>query len=437
MAQSTARDPRDTLANAPMTMPQVLAVGATIALNALDGFDVLAISFASPGIAAEWRIDRAALGIVLSMELVGMAIGSVVLGSLADRVGRRPTVLGCLVIMAFGMFMATTASGIVSLSAWRLVTGLGIGGVLATINAAAAEFSNARRRHLAVSLMAIGYPLGAVLGGLVAQQLLAAYSWRAVFYFGTLATVACIPIVLVLVPESVVWLARRQPAGALHRINRTLTRWGHEPIANLPPLETGTRHASVAELFSTGLRRTTVLATLAYFCHITTFYFIVKWIPKIVVDMGFQASAAAGVLVWANVGGATGGALFGVLTGRVALKTLLLVTLGSSVVMVSVFGRSPADLGTLSAVSAAAGFFTNAGIVGLYAMFAQAFPTYVRATGTGFVIGLGRGGAVLAPIIAGLLFTAGISLPVVAIVMACGSMFALAAIALLPFERRQ
>src|SRR5689334_20471154 len=105
-------DPRDIIAKSPMTAMQVAIVGITIALNALDGFDVLSISFASPGIAAEWKITRAALGFVLSMELIGMALGSIFLGSLADRIGRRPTVLGCLAVMATGMFMATTRNGI-------------------------------------------------------------------------------------------------------------------------------------------------------------------------------------------------------------------------------------------------------------------------------------------------------------------------------------
>jgi MFS family permease len=188
-------DPRETIAGSPMRPLQVLVVAITVALNALDGFDVLSISFASPGIAQEWGIDRAALGIVLSMELVGMALGSILLGGVADRIGRRPTILGCLVVMATGMIMATTVSGLVGLSIWRVVTGMGIGGMLAAINAVAAEFSNARRRHLSVSLMSIGYPLGAVFGGLVAARLLQGNNWRTVFYFGAAVTTLLIPIV--------------------------------------------------------------------------------------------------------------------------------------------------------------------------------------------------------------------------------------------------
>src|SRR6187431_2399579 len=110
-------DPRDVIAHSPMSRLQILVVGVTIALNALDGFDILSISFASPGIATEWGIDRAALGIVLSMELIGMAIGSIVLGGVADKIGRRPLMLGCLVAMATGMFMVTTATSLIVLSA--------------------------------------------------------------------------------------------------------------------------------------------------------------------------------------------------------------------------------------------------------------------------------------------------------------------------------
>src|SRR3974390_446784 len=158
------KDPRQSLGSSPMSTVQRVVIAVTVGLNALDGFDVLAISFASPGIAREWGIDRAALGVVLSMELLGMGLGSILLGGVADKMGRRRTLLGCLIVMTLGMVMATQAKNVYFLSSWRVITGLGIGGMLATINAVAAEFSNSRRRALCVSLMAIGYPVGAVVG---------------------------------------------------------------------------------------------------------------------------------------------------------------------------------------------------------------------------------------------------------------------------------
>lgn len=429
-------DPRQTLADSPMAPLQVLAVAITVALNALDGFDVLAISFASPGIATEWAIDRAALGVVLSMELLGMALGSLVIGSVADRFGRRPTIMGCLLLMTVGMLAATTSRSVTQLSVWRVVTGLGIGGVLASITAMAAEFASAKRRALAVSLMSIGYPIGAVLGGLVAAQLLASGSWRSVFYFGATMTAAMIPAVALWLPESVPWLVRTQPVGALTAINRTLRRFGHAEVAALPPRATDPAPAPVAALFTPALARTTTLVTVAYFCHITTFYFLLKWVPKIVADMGFAPSAAAGVLVWANVGGASGGALLGLATRFVSVTRLTIVAMFASTAAVAWFGQTAANLADLSLACAVAGFCLNAGIVGIYAVFAQTFPTELRASGTGFAIGVGRGGSTLAPIIAGVLFAAGATLGRVSLAMALGSLLGACTLVWLTMGRR-
>jgi len=308
--------------------------GITVALNALDGFDVTSISFASPGIAMEWGIDRAALGIVLSMELIGMAIGSVFLGGLADKIGRRPTVLGCLVVMATGMFMATTSTGVLGglvtplfallgytvdarladLAVWRIITGLGIGGMLAAINAVVAEFSNFKRRDLNVAIMSIGYPVGAALGGFITSTGLELAEWRSVFYFGATVTIVMIPTVYFLMPESVHWLTRKQPVGALDKVNRTLTSLGHTTVTELPAVSADVRKRSSGDLFRPPLLTVTILATMAYFFHITTFYYIVKWVPTIVVGMGFAPSSAGYVLSWLNVGGATGGTVLGLLT---------------------------------------------------------------------------------------------------------------------------
>jgi benzoate transport len=426
------RDPRAILNESPMSAAQLIAVIITIALNALDGFDVLAISFASPGIAAEWHIDRAALGAVLSMELIGMAVGSIVLGGVTDRIGRRPMILMCLCVMAAGMFMVTMSTSIAALSAWRVFTGLGIGGMLAATNATVAEYANARSRNLCVALMAIGYPIGAVLGGMVAAHLLKGNDWRAVFHFGGVVTLGFLPIVWFLLPETIPFLCQRGGAGALDKINRLLARMGHAAVAVLPPVTAADARKSIGDIFRPALLVTTLLVTLAYFAHIATFYFILKWVPKIVVDMGFAPSSAAGVLVWANVGGATGGALLGLLATRLPLRPLTIAALLGSVVMVSWFGRGQTDLAQLALVVGIAGFFTNAGVVGLYAIFAEAFPTHVRATGTGFAIGVGRGGAAFSPILAGLLFQSGFGLQGVAMVMASGAAIAAVAILLLP-----
>jgi len=421
-------NPGKILNDSPMGIRQILVVGICVLLTALDGFDVLSISFASPGIAKDWGIDRAALGVVLSMELIGMALGSIFLGNMADRVGRRPIIIFCLLVMATGMFMAGSAQSVNSLLIHRFYTGLAIGGMLASTNAMVAEFSNSKRRNLSVILMAAGYPLGVIIGGVFAVNLLQDNSWRSIFVFGGTATLCFLPFVYWLLPESVAYLNSRRPSNAINRINATLKILGHAQIAQLP--EVGTQQkTSISELLKPSLIRSTVLLTFAYFMHIMTFYFILKWVPKIVVDMGFSPSLAGSVLVWANVGGLLGCITLGLLSNRFQIKTLLVfIFLGSSL-MVMLFGSEQQSLTQLSVVVAVAGFFTNAGVVGLYALFAQYFPDALRASGSGFAIGFGRGGAAISPILAGLLFAAGYGLQSISVLMALGS--ALAAITIL------
>lgn len=424
-------DPRAIIAKAPMHFHQVAAVLICVILNAMDGFDVLSISFASPGIAEEWQINKAALGLVLSIELIGMAAGSLLLGHIADRIGRQPTALACLIIMTFGMWVTTHVTNLNTLAASRLFTGLGIGGMLAVTSALVAEYANDKWRAACVTLMAAGYPLGAIIGGSIASKLLQTGDWRDVFWLGSIMSALCLPLVFIL-PEPVGALMQRRPANLLEKVNRSLKRLGHAPVAKLPadaPIQSKT---SIGDLFSPVLRRTTALLTAAYFCHITTFYFILKWVPKIVVDMGFSQSAAGGVLVWTNVGGLLGALLFSLLSIKFSLRVLLMVTMVASAVMVAVFGQVHSGLGQLSLAAATGGFFANAGIVGLYALITASFPTAVRAGGTGFVIGLGRGGAALGPIIGGSLLAAGFALPVVAAFIALGSLGAALVLRWLP-----
>jgi benzoate transport len=390
-----------------------------VLLNAMDGFDVLAISVSGPGIMGEFAIDRAGLGVVLSAELVGMAIGSILLGGVADKIGRRRMTLGCLAVMSSGMFLATTSADVVSLGLWRVFTGLGIGGMLSTTNAVVAEFSNNKNRGLAISLMVIGYPLGGIVCGEFGKAFLVdgATNWRVMFEAGAILSGLLIPICYFLLPESVHWLSRVQPPNALERVNAALKFLGHKTVEMLPVIESSDKAKSVADIFSPSLRMSTILVTFAYFFHIITFYYVLKWTPTIVVEMGIGAAAASGVLTWANVGGAIGGLLFGVMTTKIGVKPLSIVILVLSMVGVALFGRSSPVVNELSMLAAFAGFFGNAGVSGLYTLVAYVFPTHVRATGTGFVIGVGRAGAVLSPIIAGQLLQGGASLATVGLTM--------------------
>jgi MFS family permease len=390
----------------PMSTRQWIVVALMVFLNALDGFDVLSSAFAAPGITMEWGIPRSELGIVLSAELVGMGFGSVILGGLADKAGRKPAMLLCLVVMATGMYMASNAGDVWPLTVWRFITGLGIGGMLAATNAVTAESTSKASRSVAMALYVIGYPVGGVIGGFAAQSwLLVDYDWRAVFLFGAVVTAAMIPLVALLVPETPAFYAARRPEGAVAKINRSLRALRKPEIEALPEISPTAPKPKVTDILSNPrLRPVTLLLAFGYLFHTITFYYILKFAVQIVADSGFSQPEAASTLTWANIGGAIGGALFGFLVKKWDIKgpTIVVAVLGSAAV--AAFGMGSDTLWGWRAATFLTMFFLNAAIVGYYAAFARGFPAYARATGTGFVLGVGRAGAAGSPIIAGFLF---------------------------------
>ncbi|SEI83271.1 Major Facilitator Superfamily protein [Sphingobium sp. AP50] len=160
--------------------------------------------------------------------------------------------------------------------------------MLACTNAMVAELANARARNLAVAVMAAGYPVGAIVGGSIASILLVSGGWRDVFQFGAIITGVFLPLACFLLPESIGFLLQKRPANALKKVNALLTRMGHDEVDALAAPDVAAPKASLAALFAPGLARITLLLTAAYFAHIMTFYFILKCVPKIVVDMAMR-----------------------------------------------------------------------------------------------------------------------------------------------------
>ena len=309
-----------------------------------------------------------------------------------------------------------------------VVLALGIGGMLAALNATVAEFSNARYRSLVLPLMVTGYPLGAFLGGMLASNVLEAGDWRGVFYLGAVLTIAAIPLSYWLIPETPDWLSERRPVNALKRINKTLERFGLPTATALPDKLETKNEAALGDILRPPLLSRTVLLTLAYLTHVTAYYYFVKWIPKLVVDMGFDAGAGGDVLTKAMLGGAIGGGLLGVFALRIGIKKATIIALAGAFVMLNVFGRAPHELVLLGWIAGVTAFFSNAAAVGFYALLAMAFPPRVRATGTGFGIGFGRAGAAMGPALAGVLFARGLDLASVSLIISVGSALSIAAI---------
>ncbi|AOY95383.1 MFS transporter [Cupriavidus sp. USMAA2-4] len=402
-------DIRETINHGTMTRFQVMAVTICIVLNMLDGFDVLAMAFSASHISAAWHLTGKEIGVLLSAGLFGMAAGSLFLAPWADRIGRRPLILICLGTISAGMLCSALAQDVPQLAVLRAVTGLGIGGMLASINVITGEYASDKWRSTAIVLQATGYPVGATIGGAIAGVLLARYGWRSVFVFGGLVTLAMIPVVLARLPESLDFLIARRPEGALDKLNRLLARMGRPTVTALPVRAAAqAREAGgVRSLFRGSLALQTLMIWVSFFLVMFTFYFVLSWTPKLLVAAGMSAQQGITGGVLLNVGGIVGGTAFAFLAARIGLRPLLWSCFIVTALLMVGFGLYAGALSTafVLAILIGAGIFGC--MVGLYAYAPILYPAQTRTTGMGWSIGMGRFGAVLAPLVAGSLLDAG------------------------------
>ncbi|WP_068547740.1 MFS transporter [Thalassotalea crassostreae] len=409
----------------PMKVGQWYIVAICIGILALDGYDVLAIAFAAPGMTAEWGLSKAVLGIILPAELVGMALGSIIMGALADSKGRRPTMLLGLVILTVGMGIAGVAPNIYVLGAARVFTGIGIGGLLAAATATSSDYCNNKNRSLAVVLVAGGFAFGVYLGATFLAPLLKEYDWRVTFYLGAVLSLLFIPLVYALVPETITYLERKRPEGALEKIQNIMRRLGHSiPTALLPIEEKKVEPVGVKSLFKNNLAIVTSILIFAYFANIATYYYFVKWLPTIVSDLGHSASEATKVLGIISLGGVFGSIGMGIVARFVSIRILMVVSLICAAIGVAGFPYFTETLTSMKQIGFFTGAFVFAAISGFFGLFAASFPSSLLGSGSGLVLGIGRGGAVLGPMIPGFLFAAGMALESVALIMAAGSFLA-------------
>ena len=417
-------DPRQLLLEAPMSGFQTRAVATTVALCALDGFDVFAITFAAPALLKEWGLGKAELGIALSAGLLGMALGSLLLSPLADSFGRRRMLFVALGIMILGTAWTAVVGGLGGLIASRLFTGLGIGAMIGIIMPLAAEYANARRRDVAVALFSVGFPIGGIIGGFVSSYLLAEFGWRSIFYaasgFGVLMGVVSAWMLL----DPVGLVIARPGSDGLARVNRFLARCGHGAVDALPPPPED-RTIPLGRLFAKGMATSTIQITLIYFLVVIPVFFMQTWLPTLIADLGIAPSQAASISAFFSIGGVIAGVMIAVSSARLGLRTLLNVTLIGGAIMIVLFSRLPADPPLLIAAAAVAGFFVQGSMVSLYAVVARTFSVEMRASGTGFVIGIGRIGSILPPLLAGALAAVGLDRTGIAITMAVPALIAL------------
>ena len=408
-----ATELRDVINKGPMTNFQIVAVAICFVLNMLDGFDVLVIAFTAPSIAREWGVTNTDIGALFSAGLLGMTLGSLALSLVADIIGRRLVILGCLLLVTAGMALSSVAPDISMLRIYRFITGIGIGGILASMSVITAEYSSDKRRSAAIAIMSSGYGVGATVGGMISAILIGMYNWRAPYVFGAIFSAAMFPIVAWRLPESLDFLINRRPANALVKLNILMKLMGRELVEKLPePTALEAKiNAGFNSLFSGDVLRSTILIWLAFFFLLCNVYFVQNWTPELFVSAGGSNAEGINIGVWLNVGGIGGGLLFAYLTTRFPLRILTCSFLFVGAVTISLIGAFIDQISIAMISAVFTGIFMTGVIGGFYSITPALYPPAVRSTGMGWAIGIGRGGSMFAPWLVGMLLDSGWATP--------------------------
>ena len=378
-------------------------------MNVLDGMDVLIISYAAPAIASSWNIGPEALGIVFSSGLAGMTIGAMLLAPLADRIGRKRMILFSGILMAFSIYATAFAQNVPVLILLRLISGIGIGSMLAITAALTSEYTPSKSKDFWVSFVISGYPIGAVISGLVAARLIPESGWQALFKLAGVVSFITLPMIVFMMAESIAFYLKAQPAGALKNVNKVLKRMGYPPLSTLPEKEHKSAVIPVNKLLSPTYRTGTLQLWSSLFLAFCVLYFLISWIPKLAESTGLSLELAiyAGTVF-------NGGAFLGIVTqgffsSRFGLRqTIGVFFIASALLMFAFQFLLGSDF--LLLVFGLLGFGVQGGFVGLYAAAARMYPAEFRTTGVGWAMGSGRFGGVIGPALGGVLIGMGLSI---------------------------
>lgn len=407
----------DLIADSPMTGLQLRVVIVSIILIVLDGYDVALAAFAAPFIAKEFGVSKTELGMVLSGALIGMLAGSVIVAPIADRMGRRFTgIIGAAVIalgMLIGLF-ATAENGTLVLVISRIVTGVGVGALVAVVGVILSEYTNKRVYPMVMAIYAAAINIGGLLGALVVGPMLAEYGWKFGWWVGFFLSVLAAIGAYFLLPESLTWLAEGRRPDALKQLNKILAKMRKPLLTALPQSSkshTGKdNQVGVSAILSGSLLWQTVLMVAAYFAYMVSFYFMTTWAPTTVASINQNPLLAPQLVIAFSIGGIAGNIVFGFIASYVNLRILTPIFLILATASLSYFGYAGASMPAAWWTLLIASFFVCAGTAGFYGIIPVLYPTLVRSTGYGVVIGLGRFGGVVAPILGGVCFDAGMGM---------------------------
>jgi MFS transporter, AAHS family, 4-hydroxybenzoate transporter len=399
-AADQALDVSELLDRAPLGGLHWRVIGICGLILLIDGYDILAMAMIVPALAEQWHSPPASFALPLAACIAGVAFGSALAGRIADRVGRRRTLLGFLAAGCLATAATVFADSHAELTLCRFLTGAGLGGTIPLALALTAEYLPRRARSTLLTLAISAAPLGSAMASFLAPILIRAWDWRAVFVIGAIAPLIAFLLTALMLPESLRWLAAKgDRPQVLERLLRTI-----EPSAQARSIVISPQNVERSPLrVLLGAERVgqTMLLWLIFFASQFALLLLGSWLPTLLTRSGLSLDVALYATSTYAVGGMLSGLGLGWLSDRYQPQRVLAGAYAVATVSVAMLGFTVQTLPWLFVVAALAG----AGIAGsqaaLNAFAANFYPTAIRATGVGWALGVGRLGAIASPIIAG------------------------------------
>jgi len=368
-----------------------------------DGYDLAVVGIALPAIMKQMGVDATSAGFMVSAALFGMMFGAITLGTIADRIGRRWAIVICILLFSVFTAAAGMTSDPVSFAVMRFLAGLGIGGVMPNVVAHMTEYSPKKIRSVMVTLMFSGYSVGSMLAALLGKGLIESYGWQSVFLAAG-APVLLIPFILKSLPESMPFLLK---AGRIEELKHIASRMepSYRPQASdriVVPAEHKADNAPVKHLFQDGRGFSTLMFWLAFFMCLFMVYALSSWLTKLMIGAGYSLGSALTFVLVLNFGAIVGAIGGGWLADKFHIKYVLVTMCALAAVSLMMLGHKvPTEV--LFFLVGLTGATTIGTQIVLCAYAGQFYPTAIRSTGVGFGLGIGRAGAILAPIVIGAL----------------------------------
>ena len=396
MTTQTTTDIQAFINRHPFSKYQWMILVLCFVTVAMDGFDTAIIGFIASDLVQEWGVQKADLGPVMSAALVGLAVGALTAGPMADCIGRKKVLV--LSILVFGGFSLITAfaTSLTQLTILRFLTGLGLGAAMPNAATLMSEYAPERRRALLVNLMFVGFPIGSSMGGFISAWLIPHYGWQSVLILGGVMPLALAVALIFLLPESARYLAvKNQPQQQIARILRRIAPLPDNTYFVLQEVGQVKEQSALGVIFSPRYLVGTIMLCLTYFMGLLIFYLLTSWLPLLIRETGAPLSQASVITALFPLGGGIGVLVLGALMDKINPNKVVAVGYLLTGVFVCLVGFSTSSLVLMGVMVFIAGTIMNGAQSSMPALAAGFYPTQGRATGVAWMLGLGRFGGIL------------------------------------------